>query len=73
MTEILEETLEEFDMTEGVTYDEIMDEAMPTEEILNQMNIEDPEGEAMVEEVVEKARAIAESKVETVEAVSDDI
>ena len=73
MTEILEETLEDYDMTEGVTYDEIMDEAMPAQEILDQINVEDPEGEAMVEEVVEKARAIAESKMETVEAVSDDI
>ena len=43
-------------MTEGVTYDEIMDATMPTEEILENMNVTSPEGEAMVEEIVERAR-----------------
>ena len=37
------------------------------------MDIESPEGEAMVETIVENARTIAEHNEATAESVSDDI
>lgn len=70
---LIEETLAEFDFTEGVTFDEIMDESMPAADIIEQMDIESPEGEAMVETIVENARTIAEHNEATAESVSDDI
>lgn len=70
---LIEETLAEFDFTEGVTIDEIMDESMPAADIIEQMDIESPEGEAMVETIVENARTIAEHNEATAESVSDDI
>jgi len=33
-----------------------MDETMPSDDILANLNIESPEGEAMVEDIIDKAR-----------------
>ena len=46
---------------------------MPADEIIQNMNIESPEGEDMVSTIVENARTIAQHNADTVEDVSDDI
>ena len=70
---LIEETLAEFNLTEGVTFEKIMDDTMPADEIIQNMNIESPEGEDMVNTIVENARTIAQHNADTVEDVSDDI
>ena len=46
---------------------------MPSDDILANLNIESPEGEAMVEDIIEKARQIASDEAQTVEEVADNI
>ena len=46
---------------------------MPSQEILDQMNITTPEGEDMVSTIVENARTIAQHNADTAESVSNDI
>ena len=70
---LIEETLAEFNLFEGVTFDNIMDDTMPSQEILDQMNITTPEGEDMVSTIVENARTIAQHNADTAESVSNDI
>ena len=44
LTAMMEDVLKDYDMTEGVTYEQILDENMPSDEILANMNIDSPEG-----------------------------
>ena len=46
---------------------------MPSDDILANMNIESPEGEAMVQDIIDKARQIASDEAQTVEEVADNI
>ena len=46
---------------------------MPADEIIQKLDIESPEGEEMVDTIINNARTIAQHNVDTAEGVADDI
>lgn len=41
------------ELAEGVTIDEILDASMPAQEVIDQMDLQSPEGEAQMEALLE--------------------
>ena len=50
---VIKDQLENMELAEGVTIDEILDASMPAQEVIDQMDLQSPEGEAQMEALLE--------------------
>ena len=72
VADLISETLKDYDMTEGVTYEQLLDENMPSDEILANLNIESAEGEEIVTAMLEQVRNTAAALSEAQDDINDE-
>ena len=71
MKEVISQSLEQMELGGGVSYDEIIDQAMPSQDVIDSLDLETEEGEQMMLEIIEQARNIATALDEQEEPVPD--